>query len=127
MIIEQIAQAAGAASSGNVRLLDVGVIALVIKAAAEIGTSAFRAYRERSKERQESARVAIEQAKALGISLSRPRNGEPKPQPLIAVACPSHQDLDRRLTTNENEVKHINEDLREIKSDVKTILREIKK
>lgn len=123
--VAQVLQATPEATANSIKILDIGVITLIVKAAVDVGREAYRSRQERMKAKSIAAQVALEEAKTLGIAMVRDRNGTPKPA--VIAFCPTHIDFEKRLTTQENETKHINADLVEIKGDVKSILMAVNK
>lgn len=117
-MLEQVTQAAQAATSGGIKILDAGVAILIFKAAAELSFKGIKAMQERSRAKSLEAKADIEQARTLGIAMLKDKDGA---RSAVVAFCPSHLDCEKRLATNENEVKHINADLAEIKADVKVI------
>jgi hypothetical protein len=118
-MLEQVPAATQAVGKG-IELLDIGVIGLLLKAAVDITRELIRSRQEKSKVRFAQAEARLEEAKTYGIEIMKGKNGIPDKAGLIAF-CPAHIDYERRLATQENETKHINEDLGEIKADVKFI------
>jgi hypothetical protein len=118
--LEQVAQAAQAAAEAtrSIPWLDVGIIALAVKAVDSIGTAAIRAWQAKSRARETCAKAEMEEAKAFQVAI-RGKNGEAKPS-LIAF-CPAHIDMVKQITGVERDLEHLTKDVAEIKSDVKFI------
>jgi hypothetical protein len=117
-MLEQAAQAAVEAGRG-VPWLDIGVIGLLIKAGVDIGREFIKARGERSRFRAVQAKADIEEAKALQVSYFKDKDGNAKPT--LVAFCPAHVELERKIAVYENEFKHVNESLKDIKASVDVI------
>jgi len=117
-MLGQAVQAAAEVGS-RIRWLDVGIIGLLVKAAVDISREVLKARAEKSKARTARAEADIEEARTLGIAMIKDKDGHDNPGP--GAFCPSHINYENRITTLENEYKHVNEKLGEIKVSVEII------
>lgn len=117
-MLEQVAQAAQQAAP-SLRLLDVGVAGLLIKAVADVAIAYSKSRGERSRLKAVQAKADIEEAKTYGMTILKDRDGIAKPA--LGAFCVGHIALVERVNTTENEIKHINEKLTDIKASTDVI------
>jgi hypothetical protein len=121
-MIAEIAQTAAEAARQAPNLTPVYAILapLALKALADIGVSLIRAKQKRAEAKAAEAEIALEQAKAYGVSLIKSKNSVSDKAAVVAF-CPAHIDLVKEQTKQGVELEHINAELKEIKDDVKVI------
>ena len=86
-MLEQVAQAATSAAPA-LKILDIGVIGLLIKAAAEVVRDVIKAHGERSRFKAVQAKAEIEEAKTYGMAMLKDKSGQEKAS--LVAFCPSH-------------------------------------
>jgi len=123
-MLGQAVQAAAEAGS-RIRWLDVGIIGLLVKAAVDISREVLKARAEKSKARTARAEADIEEARSLGIAMIKDKEDRDNPGP--GAFCPAHMEIIGKVAAFDNEFKHVDSTLQEIKGHVEAIRENMKK